>query len=108
MLVEEDRVDHIDLNFGCPMPKVTRKGGGAAIPLKPRLFAAIVGSAVEAAGDVPVTVKFRLGTDAGHLTFLDTGRIADALFLPYWFWGGAITLAIAAMVWKSLQIAGRY
>ena len=38
----------------------------------------------------------------------DTGKIADALFLPYWFWGGAITVAIVLMVWKSLQVAGRY
>ncbi|MFW2350646.1 M50 family metallopeptidase [Qipengyuania sp.] len=44
----------------------------------------------------------------GHVALSDTGRIADALFLPYWFWGGAITIAIVAMVWKSLQIAGRY
>ncbi|WP_370188437.1 M50 family metallopeptidase [Qipengyuania sp.] len=44
----------------------------------------------------------------GHVALSDTGRIADALFLPYWFWGGAITVAIVAMVWKSLQIAGRY
>ena len=43
----------------------------------------------------------------GQVALSDTGRIAEALFLPYWFWGGAITIAIAAMVWKSLQIAGR-
>ena len=79
MLVAEDRVDHIDLNFGCPMPKVTRKGGGAAIPLKPRLFEAIVGAAVSSSGDVPVTVKFRKGTDDDHLTYLEAGRIAVAV-----------------------------
>jgi hypothetical protein len=48
------------------------------------------------------------GYVGGHLVLSDTGRIADALFLPYWFWGGAITVAIVAMVWKSLQIASRY
>jgi nifR3 family TIM-barrel protein len=79
MLVSEDRVDHIDLNFGCPMPKVTRKGGGAAIPLKPRLLADIVAAAVGAAGSVPVTLKFRVGTDDAHHTFLETGRIAQDL-----------------------------
>ena len=94
MLVGEDRVDHIDLNFGCPMPKVTRKGGGAAIPLKPRLFAAIVGAAVEAAGEVPITVKFRLGTDADHLTFLDAGRIAEGL--------GAASVALHARTAEQL------
>ena len=74
----EGRVAHVDMNFGCPMPKVTRKGGGAAIPLKPRLFEAIVRAAVAHAGDVPVTVKFRKGTDDDHLTFLEAGRIAEA------------------------------
>jgi len=76
MLVAEDRADHIDLNFGCPVPKVTRKGGGAALPYKQDLFAAIVSSAVRAAGDIPVTVKMRKGIDSDHLTFLDAGKAA--------------------------------
>ena len=76
MLVAEDRADHIDLNFGCPVPKVTRKGGGAALPYKQDLFSAIVNAAVKAAGDIPVTVKMRKGIDADHLTFLDAGKAA--------------------------------
>jgi nifR3 family TIM-barrel protein len=76
MLVSEDRADHIDLNFGCPVPKVTRKGGGAALPWKQDLFQAIVQSAVKAAGDIPVTVKMRKGIDADHLTFLESGKAA--------------------------------
>ncbi len=77
MLVEEDRADHIDLNFGCPVPKVTRKGGGAALPWKTGLFRDIVTRAARAAGDVPLTVKMRKGIDPDHLTFLDAGRIAE-------------------------------
>jgi nifR3 family TIM-barrel protein len=79
MLVTEDRADHIDLNFGCPVPKVTRKGGGAALPWKTELFRAIVGTAVKEATpyDVPVTVKMRKGIDSDHLTFLEAGRIAE-------------------------------
>jgi len=76
MLVAENRADHIDLNFGCPVPKVTRKGGGAALPYKQDLFSAIVNAAVKAAGDIPVTVKMRKGIDAEHLTFLDAGKSA--------------------------------
>ena len=76
MLVAEDRADHIDLNFGCPVPKVTRKGGGAALPYKQDLFSAIVNAAVKAAGEIPVTVKMRKGIDADHLTFLDAGKAA--------------------------------
>ena len=80
MLVGEGRVDHVDLNFGCPARKVTRKGGGAAVPLKPRLLAAIIGAAVTAAAPegVPVTVKFRKGISDDLLTFLTTGRVAEA------------------------------
>jgi nifR3 family TIM-barrel protein len=80
MLLSEGRADHIDLNFGCPVPKVTRKGGGAALPWKSGLFAAIVGAAVRAATPygVPVTIKMRKGIDAQHLSYLDAGRIAEA------------------------------
>jgi nifR3 family TIM-barrel protein len=76
-LVTEGRVDHIDLNFGCPVPKVTRRGGGAAIPLKRALLRNIVRAAVIHAGDVPVTLKFRMGVDEGLLTYLDSGRIGE-------------------------------
>lgn len=76
-LVGEGHVDHVDLNFGCPVPKVTRRGGGAAIPLRPRLLRAIVREAVRRAGPVPVTMKFRIGIDDDHPTWLDAGRIAE-------------------------------
>jgi len=77
MLVDEDRADHIDLNFGCPVPKVTRKGGGAALPWKLGLFREIVERAVRAAGDIPLTVKMRKGIDSDHLTYLEAGRAAE-------------------------------
>jgi nifR3 family TIM-barrel protein len=77
LLVGEGRVDHIDMNFGCPVRKVTSKGGGAAIPLKPRLLRSIVRAAVAAAGEIPVTIKFRMGIDEEHLTYLDAGRIGE-------------------------------
>lgn len=78
MLGEENRADHIDLNFGCPVPKVTRKGGGSALPYKRRLFEAIVTSAVRAAAPygMPVTVKMRKGIDPEHLTYIEAGKIA--------------------------------
>ncbi len=76
-LVDELGVDHIDMNFGCPMGKVTRHGGGAALPWKKDLFRSIVRAAVSHARDVPVTVKFRKGIDEDHLTFIETGLIAE-------------------------------
>jgi len=78
MLVDEDMADHVDLNFGCPVPKVTRKGGGSALPWKRDLFKSIVEAAVAGAqGKVPVTVKMRIGIDDEHITYLDAGRIAS-------------------------------
>jgi nifR3 family TIM-barrel protein len=77
-LVDAEGADHVDLNFGCPVAKVTRKGGGAALPVRRALFTAVVRAAVSAAAgnDVPVTVKMRIGVDDGLRTFLDAGRSA--------------------------------
>lgn len=77
MLVAENLVDHIDMNFGCPVPKVMKKGGGAALPWKLSHFRDVVGAAVSAAGGVPVTVKMRKGIDADHMTYLDAAKAAE-------------------------------
>ncbi len=77
-IADQDMADHVDMNFGCPVPKVTRKGGGSAIPYKRELYRNIVSAAVRAAkgSGIPVTVKFRVGIDDEHHTHLDAGRIA--------------------------------
>lgn len=87
ILVEEDLADHIDLNFGCPVPKVTRKGGGAALPWKKDLLHAILREVVRGAEEgvrlgrrereVPVTVKMRIGVDEEHETYFDAARAAQ-------------------------------
>jgi nifR3 family TIM-barrel protein len=79
ILITEHAVGHVDLNFGCPVPKVTRKGGGAALPYKRDRLAMILTSTVRAAEPygVPVTIKTRIGIDDDHQTFLDAGRIAE-------------------------------
>ena len=77
MILERDGADHIDLNFGCPVPKVTRRGGGGVLPWKDELFTRILRAAVDAAGDVPVTLKTRKGVDDAHLTYRDAGLIAQ-------------------------------
>ncbi len=87
-------VDHIDLNFGCPARKITRHGGGAALPVRPRLFGAVVGAAVDAAGDVPVTVKMRVGLDDEHRTWLVAGRLAEDV--------GAAAVAVHARTAQQL------
>ncbi|MDR0365882.1 MAG: tRNA-dihydrouridine synthase, partial [Bifidobacteriaceae bacterium] len=76
-VAERDLADHIDLNFGCPAPKVTKQGGGAALPWKLDHFRQIVAAAVSAAGQIPVTVKLRAGIDADHLTFMEAGLAAE-------------------------------
>ena len=78
LLASERGADHIDLNFGCPAPKITRHGGGAALPYRLDVFAGIVRAAVANAGSVPITVKYRKGIDDAHLTYLDAGRVAEA------------------------------
>ena len=79
ILCAEHGVGHIDLNFGCPVPKVTRKGGGAALPYKRDRLRQILTATVRAAErySVPVTIKTRIGIDSDHQTFLDAGRIAE-------------------------------
>ena len=77
MVVDEDLADHIDMNFGCPVPKVTRKGGGAALPWRRRLFGRIVSAAVKAANGLPVTIKMRKGIDDDHLTYVEAGLHAQ-------------------------------
>ncbi|BBY02777.1 tRNA dihydrouridine synthase DusB [Mycobacterium seoulense] len=79
MIADEGLADHIDMNFGCPVPKVTKRGGGAALPYKRRLFGQIVAAAVRATEGtkIPVTVKFRVGIDDEHQTHLDAGHIAE-------------------------------
>jgi nifR3 family TIM-barrel protein len=76
-VVDEDLADHIDLNFGCSVKKITSKGGGSAIPWKRRLFGAIVRAAVDNAGGLPVTVKMRKGIDDDHLTYVEAGLTAQ-------------------------------
>jgi len=76
IVVDEFGADHVDLNMGCPVPKVTRLGGGAALPVRRRLLRDIARAAVRSAGAVPVTLKMRKGVDDATPTFLDAGRIA--------------------------------
>jgi nifR3 family TIM-barrel protein len=97
-LVNERGVDHIDMNFGCPMAKVTRHGGGAALPWKSNLFRNIVRAAVDNAGAVPITVKFRMGIDDEHLTFLETGLAAED--------EGASAVALHARTARQLYSGG--
>ena len=91
---DEVGVDHIDLNFGCPARKITRHGGGAALPVRPKLFGAVVAAAVDGAGDVPVTVKMRVGLDDEHRTWLVAGRMAEE--------AGAAAVAVHARTAEQL------
>ncbi|WP_440201415.1 tRNA dihydrouridine synthase DusB [Bifidobacterium pullorum] len=79
IVVDGGMADHVDLNFGCPVPKVTRRGGGSALPWKTDLFAELIRRVVEVCepAGIPVTAKIRVGIDHGHETFLEAGRIAQ-------------------------------
>ena len=93
-LVDDVGVDHIDLNFGCPAAKVTRRGGGAALPVHRTLLRHIIAAAVKGAGTVPVSAKFRIGVDDTHTTYLETGRIAEG--------EGAVAVALHARTAEQL------
>jgi nifR3 family TIM-barrel protein len=79
MVGEDNLADHVDLNFGCPVPKVTRRGGGSALPWRRKLFGRIVRQAAEAAAEfgIPLTVKMRKGIDEDHLTYVEAGLTAQ-------------------------------
>jgi len=105
MIVTEDRADHIDLNMGCPVPKVTRKGGGAALPWKQQHFRNILKAAVDAANGIPVSVKMRMGIDEDHLTYLKAGEIAEEVGIS---WVGlhartALQLYSGSARWQAIK-----
>nr|WP_267400797.1 MULTISPECIES: tRNA dihydrouridine synthase DusB [unclassified Bifidobacterium] len=79
MVVDAGWADHIDMNFGCPVPKVTRHGGGSALPWKTDLFAELVHRvvAVCSPAGIPVTAKIRVGIDHQHETFMEAAHIAQ-------------------------------
>lgn len=79
IVVDNHMADHVDLNFGCPVPKVTRRGGGSALPWKLDLFREILRHVIRVCrpAGIPVTAKIRVGIDDSHTTFLDAGRIAE-------------------------------
>ena len=77
-MVEAAGADLVDINFGCPVKKVTKTGAGATCLAEPDRAAAIV-SAVAEAVSVPVSVKMRRGLENGSRTCLDVGpRLVDA------------------------------
>ena len=79
IVVDENMADHVDLNFGCPVPKVTRRGGGSALPWKTDLLQEILHRVVSVCNPagIPVTAKFRVGIDEAHETFMQAGHIAQ-------------------------------
>ena len=77
MALEISGCDFLDINMGCPMPKIANSGDGSGLMRTPELAGEIV-KAVVAAVDVPVTVKCRLGWDKGNINVLDfTKRMED-------------------------------
>lgn len=68
--------DLVDINMGCPVKKVTKKGAGAALMAAPDLAAEIIREVVRCS-EVPVTVKFRRGVNHRSLTYLDFAKMAE-------------------------------
>lgn len=69
--------DIIDINMGCPTPKITGNGTGSALMKRPQLCGEIVSSICSAVGDVPVTVKIRLGWDSNSINAVEVAGICE-------------------------------
>ena len=77
MALEISGADFLDINMGCPVPKITGNGEGSALMKEP-LTAARVIEAVAKAADLPVSVKFRKGWDNSHVNCVEFARMAEA------------------------------
>ncbi len=75
-IAEKFSPDIIDINSGCPMPKIVSGGAGSALMKTPKLFGELVRAAVEAAG-APVTVKIRSGWDENSINAVEMAKIAE-------------------------------
>ena len=81
LLVREKgiRFDILDINMGCPAPKITSSGAGSHLLLDPPLCGAMVAAARKALGDdTPLTVKMRIGWDADHMTGVEVAKQCEA------------------------------
>lgn len=66
--------DVIDINMGCPVPKICNNGEGSALARDPEQAAKVAAAVIRGAGGKPVTAKFRLGWDKGSLNYLELGK----------------------------------
>ncbi|SCM81863.1 putative tRNA-dihydrouridine synthase 1 [uncultured Sporomusa sp.] len=76
-IVANAGADIIDINMGCPTNKIVRNGEGSALMLSPDLAYRIIAAVVTAAGDVPVTVKFRKGWDDKSVNAVEIAKLAE-------------------------------
>ena len=91
-LIKPDQADFIDINMGCPVRKVTRKGAGSALMKTPELAGDII-RAVVSATTLPVTVKFRSGWTQDAITAPDFARMAEQ--------AGAAAVTVHGRTWSQ-------
>ena len=76
IVLEKAHPEIIDINAGCPVPKIIKSGAGSSLTRDPELLYKITKATVESAGSVPVTVKIRSGWDSSNITFREAGLAA--------------------------------
>lgn len=96
LALEHSGCDFIDINMGCPMPKIANNGDGSALMKDPPLAGRII-RAVADAVSVPVTVKTRLGWDKGSINVCELARVAEE--------NGAAAIAVHGRT-KSMLYSG--
>ena len=90
--------DFIDLNMGCPAPKITSSGAGSKLMLEPRLCGQVVAAVVKAAEGRPVTVKMRAGWDEAHRNAVEVAKYCEE--------GGAAAIAVHARTREQMYQPG--
>ncbi len=97
-LIQKYDYDFIDINMGCPAPKITGSGAGSKLMLTPELCGEIVKAVVAVSDGRPVTVKMRAGWDADHITAVETARRCEE--------GGAAAIAVHARTREQMYTPG--
>ena len=76
IVLQKTHCECIDINCGCPVPKIVKTGAGSALTREPERLFKVAEAAVRAAGSVPVTVKIRSGWDDAHITWKEAALAA--------------------------------
>ena len=97
-LIRKYQFDFIDINMGCPAPKITSSGAGSRLMLDPDLCGRVTEAVVKNSGGHPVTVKLRAGWDSEHITAVEVAKACEA--------AGAAAIAVHGRTREQMYAPG--